>query len=183
VLFLAAASYLTTQSGQGPELFALLALCCVGFLYIKGQYSQRLPAWDELGSFSSALIAAAIVHFVALMTISGAESVGYALSAWLFVGVMRMSGRVMLKSALRGLKLWRIPTVIIGTGHTAREAAMGLTAEPLLGFDIQSFVATEPDHPASITYGDNVRPVAELDPALVAALRASNGPHVVIALE
>jgi len=183
LLFLGIYVFLRPRLGPGAEIFGMLALFCVAFLYAKGQYSQRQPQWDELGKFGSVIIAAATIHVVALFSLSGTETARLALLAWAFAAVARVIGRTLLKAALRVLRLWNVPTVIIGTGRTAQEAALGLAAEQMLGFDIQAFVAIGPDHPKSISYGTAPLPVVELEPGLVAALRASDGPHVVIALD
>jgi undecaprenyl-phosphate galactose phosphotransferase len=183
MLFSLAVSYGAGARAGGFAFSGLLAGCSMLFLHVRGQYAQRQPSWDDLGIFWSTIGIAAALDAMARLSISDGAGLLAALLGWAALGIVRPVARILLRYALRATGLWQIPTVIIGTGNAARDAAMAMAAEPMLGFDIQLFAATTPVHPASVVCGGKPRPVALLDDDLLATLRAVDGPHVVIALE
>jgi undecaprenyl-phosphate galactose phosphotransferase len=132
--------------------------------------------WPVIG-FAAALDA------MVRLTISDGTGLYPALLAWTSLAIVRPFARILLRYVLRATGLWQIPTVIIGTGDCARDAAMAMAAEPMLGFDVQLFAATTPVHPSSVAYAGKPCRVSELNDNLLELLRSADGPHVVIALE
>jgi len=169
--------------GEGFAFSGLLAASCMLFLHVKGQYAQRQPSWDDLGIFWSAIGIAAALDAMARLSTAGGARLLPALLGWMVLGIVRPLARIALRRLLRLTGLWQIPTVIIGTGEAARDAAMAMAAEPMLGFDIQLFAATTQVHPQTVICAGMPRPVAQLDETLLDVLRSPDGPHVVIALE
>ncbi|HYM17471.1 MAG TPA: exopolysaccharide biosynthesis polyprenyl glycosylphosphotransferase [Micropepsaceae bacterium] len=183
VLFSLALLFGAGAMDEGFAFSGLLAVSSMLFLHLKGQYTQRQPSWDDLSIFWPVIGFAAALDAMVRLTISDGTGLYPALLAWTSLAIVRPFARILLRYVLRATGLWQIPTVIIGTGDCARDAAMAMAAEPMLGFDVQLFAATTPVHPSSVAYAGKPCRVAQLNDNLLGLLRSPDGPHVVIALE
>src|SRR5262249_34443559 len=150
-------------ASQGFAFSGLLSVGCIISLHLRGHYVQRQPAWDDLGVFWSAIGIVAILDATARLSTVGASGIVPATLGWIALAIVRPIARISLRNVLRAAGLWQIPTVIIGTGDTARDAAMAIGAEPMLGFDVRLFAAIASVHPAGVIVGASMLPVANLD--------------------
>ena len=57
-------------------------------------------------------------------------------------------GRVITRWLLKQMGLWVRPTIIIGDGENAHEAAIALQSEPRMGFEVEGYVAVDQPMPA-----------------------------------
>jgi undecaprenyl-phosphate galactose phosphotransferase len=96
--------------------------------------------------------------------------------------------RLAVKHVLMGLGAWRRPTVVVGIGPNALDAALALESEALLGFEVVAFVA-----PPAAAPGGAAPAYLEVAGKRLPVLRAApypdllpghlGRPHVVVALE
>ena len=110
------------------------------FLVRYRHYSDRKPHWTELGEMLWVLLVLAVLD-LALIGISrwNSSRLWWAL-VWPLAALCLPLVRGVLRSVMRRTRLWQRPTLVIGNGPNAREAAEALLSEPALGFDIVDFV-------------------------------------------
>ena len=72
----------------------------------------------------------------------------------------------------------RIPTIIVGAGENAREAAIALESEPRMGFQVEGYVDVEESIPSLKMNGQKLLSLHQLE-----ALAEQHGIQWVIALE
>lgn len=103
-------------------------------------YSDRRSVWDELGDFFRLVGVLALMDMALVaMTRWNASRMWWLLS-WLLVLLMLMLMRYATRQILKKFSLWYRPTVIIGIGPNAEEAALALNSQPELGFAVRGFV-------------------------------------------
>ena len=179
---------------QLTSLHSLMALSVVLAFRILGHYARRIPFWDELPRTLQiiAVAAAANVGIVYFLQIHYPRV--WLLSTWLLALIMVPVARIVIKHWLIHYGGWMRPTVIIGTGKNALEAAHALSSEPLLGFQVKAFLAPPETWPSSETargdatptalqVGNTRIPVYALGNAPAQTLKNIGKPHVVCALE
>jgi len=163
-----------------------LALITVVWFWGLGHYTRRRPFWDEL------LETLRVIGIIAIMDAAVVFVAGWQLSrlwllvTWCSAAVLVPLFRTFLKHWLILLGVWQRPTVIVGTGENAREAATALSSEPLLGLNIVAFLRPgdeAADKPDSIELGYRRIPVLSLGSHPETVLNDLGRPHVVVALE
>lgn len=119
----------------GVVIFGMLV-----FLARYRHYSERKPYWTELGEVLWVLLLLAVLD-LALIGISrwNSSRLWWAL-VWPLTALCLPLVRGALRSVMRHMDLWQRPTLVIGNGPNAREAAKAMRSEPALGFDILDFV-------------------------------------------
>jgi undecaprenyl-phosphate galactose phosphotransferase len=105
--------------------------------------------------------------------------------AWLLALPSIPLVRVAVKLALLKAGLWQRPTVILGTGQNAIEAAAAFRSEPLMGLDVVAFLALpgEGTPPEFFDVGTRRVPVFALDRDPNETLQRLGAPQVTIALD
>ena len=173
-------------------LYIGLTLACVLSFRRFGHYARRRPFWQELGDVLGVTLTMAVID-AALVFLTESEFSRFALVAnWTLVALLVPLSRVAIKRALMSAGAWRRPTVIVGLGPNALDAAAALASEPLLGLDVIAFVSPPRDEapmdqsaelPSWVDADDRRLPV--LQPGLVPNLLPEylGRPHVVVALE
>lgn len=118
----------------------VVILGLVFFLVRYRHYSDRKPYWTELGEVLWILLLLAVLD-LALIGISrwNSSRLWWAI-VWPLAALCLPFGRGALRSVMRRMHLWQRPTLVIGTGPNAREAAEALQSEPALGFNVLDFV-------------------------------------------
>jgi Undecaprenyl-phosphate galactose phosphotransferase WbaP len=103
-------------------------------------YSDRKPHWTELGEVLWVLLLLAVLD-LALIGISrwNSSRLWWAL-VWPLTALCLPLMRGVFRSAMRRMRLWQRPTLVIGCGRNARDAVEALQSEPSLGFDVLDFV-------------------------------------------
>lgn len=129
------------QDGQRFLAWGLIGLLGLVLLLTRYQhYSDRRPVWDELGDFFRLVSVLALMDMALVaMTRWNASRLWWLLS-WLLVLLMLVLMRHVTRQILKKFSLWYRPTVIIGIGPNAEEAALALNSQPELGFAVQGFV-------------------------------------------
>lgn len=169
-------------SGQEPQrLLSWGAMGMLGtfFLLISYQhYSDRRPFWDEFGDLLR-LIGLLSLLDMSLLAINRWEvSLLWWMVSWSMVLIMLMAMRSVTRYVLKRLNLWIRPTVIIGVGANAADAALALKSQPELGFQVLGFVDPGGANPEAVA---NTHP--RLKPELMAQTASLSGVQWVIAVE
>jgi Undecaprenyl-phosphate galactose phosphotransferase WbaP len=141
-------------------------------------YSDRRPFWDELGEVLSVVVSLSMLDMTLVAVTRWNASRLWWLLSWLLVVAMIVWVRLLTRWVLRRLGLWVRPTIIIGHGDNASDAAIALYSEPGLGFEVVGFVDVDARSPALVLDGQRLLPLSGLE-----ALALQPGIQWVIALE
>lgn len=163
--------------------FTLLAAMVVGWFWGLGHYSGRKPFWDELKEIIKALILIGVVDAALVYLGKWQFSRLWLLSTWLLALLLIPVARLATKRILLHLGWWQRPTVILGAGENAREAAAAIQSEPLMGFDVMAFLATPVEFTSSRAGPDYSAPILPLGDDPMAVLQGMGYPQVVVALD
>ncbi|MDH5220483.1 MAG: undecaprenyl-phosphate galactose phosphotransferase WbaP [Betaproteobacteria bacterium] len=176
--------WVDSGESRAAQFFLLLALVLVLFA-ARGHYSKRRPAADEVLDTLKVFLLVVVVDSVLAYLTKTQFSRAWFISAWSLAVVILPLARTITKKRLMRLGRWQRPTVILGAGPNAREAARALRSEPLMGLDVVAFLAPNGEAPpAAATEVDGQR--IEVLPAgddLEATLERMDSPHLMVALE
>ena len=171
----------------------LIVLTIAWFWVLLEHYSRRRPFWDELQEIIRVIAAMFMISGTTIF-IAGVESAPIVqISVWIFSLLLIPLGRASVRGMLDSLGLWRLPTVIIGAGENARDAASALADERTMGYQIAAFidvegtpikVATEVGERATPTVIDCARGDARsIRRQLDDTLAQQGHPQIVVALD
>ena len=114
----------------GPMIIFLLAC------HKKGHYSRFKGFWEEFGEVIKVGLAL-LGSTVALLYILRIEfSRTWLLSSWLLLIIFVPITRLYAKRILRYKNRWFTPTLVIGSGKNALDAALAIESDPNLGFKV-----------------------------------------------
>jgi len=148
------------------------------FLVRFQHYSDRRPFWDELGDILSLICILAVLDMTITASNRWNASRLWWLLVWGFSFFTIIWGRMLTSWFLRKIGLWIRPTIIIGKGENASEAALALESEPRMGFEVVGYVdVTEPNPELKL----NGRPLKNIEQ--LELLASQPGIQWVIALE
>jgi undecaprenyl-phosphate galactose phosphotransferase len=174
------------QYGESRILIYLaIGLLCLAAFTRFGHYSRRRPFWQELGDIFAVVAVMAVVDAALVFLTKSEFSRLWWASSWTLIAVLVPSMRFSVKHLLMAQGAWLRPTVVVGTGPNATDAASALVSEPVLGFDVVAFVRP-PESDAGPSYLEvEGRRLPVLPPAPYPHLLPAHlgRPHVVIALE
>lgn len=121
----------------------LIGITVLWFWVLLEHYSRRRPFWDELREIVR-VIATMFMVAGATIFLAGVESApSVLLSVWLFNLLLIPLARTAIRGVLDCLALWQMPTVIIGAGENARDAAAALMSEKSMGYQVVALVDVE----------------------------------------
>jgi undecaprenyl-phosphate galactose phosphotransferase len=169
-----------------PVIFVALGIACVVAFWRLGHYARRRPFWQEIGDVLGVVVTFAIVDAALVFLTKTNFSRLWWAASWSLVALLVPLARVALKHVLIGLGAWLRPTVVVGSGPNALDAARALDSEPLLGFEVVALVQP-PDAPqpvpAYLEVGGKRLPVLRAAPYPDLLPAHLGRPHVVVALE
>jgi undecaprenyl-phosphate galactose phosphotransferase len=183
-------SYANWTEERTLILLLLTAACLTAFQQL-GHYSRRRPFWQEVGDVVAVALVALVADAALLYLLKVNFSRVWVVTSWTAIILTIPLARAAAKTVSTRLGAWRQPTVIVGTGRNALEAALVFAGDsPLgfpnhLGYEIVAFIdpADRHDGPDTIELGERRVPVAAID-AEARSLPAWLGqPHVIVALE
>lgn len=184
--------------GSGVQRFqvflALASTTVVGF-WLLGHYTRRRAFWDEMRQIIKLLLVFACVDAATSFIWQWEFSRQQMLATWALALVGLPLMRVGIKHGLIAAGGWMRPTVIIGVGENAYVTARALSQEPLLGFNVVSFIEPPSSWAKDLDVNNGARqmfievnghnvPVRHFsgqDP--MATLDKLGYPHVVVALD
>ncbi len=168
-----------------PVIFLTLGIACVVSFWRLGHYARRRPFWQEIGDVLGVVVTLAIVDAaLVFLTKSNFSRLWWATS-WTLVALLVPLARLAAKHALMRSGAWRRPTVVVGIGPNAFDAAAALDSEPLLGFEVVALIQPPgaPAAPAYLEVGGKRLPVLRAAPYPDLLPAQLGRPHVVVALE
>jgi Undecaprenyl-phosphate galactose phosphotransferase WbaP len=175
-----------TASGESrAALFSVLLSLMLVLFAARGHYSRRRPAADEVLDVIKVFLLVAVLDSVIAYLSKAGFSRAWFVSAWCLAVVILPLTRILAKKVLMRLGRWQRPTVILGTGPNAQEAAKALRSEPLMGLELVAFLAPSGE-PLDTGAREVGGPLVEVLPAgenLEATLERMNSPHLMVALE
>jgi len=169
----------------------LIVITILWFWVLLEHYSRRRPYWDELREIIR-IVATMFMVAGATIFMAGVESTrSVQLSLWLFNLLLIPLARSSFRGVLDSIGLWKMPTVIIGAGENARDAAAALMSEKSMGYQVVAFIDVENIAPASnqltettpLVIGCSTIGVTPIQQQLEHLLAEQGQPQVVVALE
>ena len=134
-------SWLVSQDLQ--RYWAWLGIVAFGvaiFLIRYRHYSDRKPFWTELGEILRTLLLLAVLDLAVIGIARWNSSRLWLGLVWLLAMVLVPLGRSALRCAMKRMLVWQRPTLIVGNGRNAHEAAQALKSESALGFEVVDFL-------------------------------------------
>lgn len=172
--------------GNGRVLLicGLIAVMLMLFA-LRGHYSRRRPFASEVLDVIKVFLAVAVLDGVVSYLTSWHFSRSWFVIAWLLALFLLPMMRMGVKRLLLRAGNWQRPTVIIGMGQNAMEAAAALGSEPLMGLDVVAFLALpgEAVPIAGIDVAGKPVPVMALDDDPNVTLQQLGSPQVTVALD
>jgi undecaprenyl-phosphate galactose phosphotransferase len=166
-------------------LFAGLLLLALLALGLRGHYSRRRPFSDEVLDIVKVFFVVVVLDAVFAYFTKWQFSRSWFITAWLLAFVLVPLTRAAVKLVLIRTRLWQRPTVILGSGRNAREAAAALESESLMGLEIIAFLALPNENSPEDTFevkGKRIS-VLPLGDNPEATLGKLGSPHLIVALE
>lgn len=148
---------------------------------LNGHYGRRRPFWDEMRPVARLCLMLWAVDCAVLLAFRVPEALIGSILCWggfaTLVGALRSLTRV----ALDHLGLWRIETIIVGSGENARQAAEALNAERGMGSEVTGFMSLSAGGPTTLRVAGVDFPVSPWE--IEQANAVTSGKHIVVALE
>jgi undecaprenyl-phosphate galactose phosphotransferase len=167
-------------------IYVTLGIACLMAFRQLGHYARRRPFWQELGDVIGVVATLAIVDAALVFLTKTNFSRLWWGTSWSLIAILVPFTRFAVKTWLMSNGAWLRPTVIVGTGTNAIDAAAAFQSEPLLGFDIVAFVRPPgcPKHGTAYVEVEGRRyPVLTSTPYPDLLPSHLGRPHVLIALE
>ncbi|PUE50652.1 UDP-phosphate galactose phosphotransferase [Limnohabitans sp. 2KL-1] len=166
----------------GPErasAWAFVALTGLFSLLMSYQhYSDRRPFWDEFRDFVRLVCVMAMLDLSVVALAQWHISRWWWCISWVTVLIMLISMRVVSRRLLKAVNLWARPTIIVGVGPNAAEAALALKSQPEMGLEVSGFVDIGEDAKENENATQPRFPIGRMP-----ELAAQKGVQWVIALE
>jgi Undecaprenyl-phosphate galactose phosphotransferase WbaP len=173
------AVWFSTQDKERYATWFCLAFLGIMFFLMRFQhYSDRRPFWDELGDVLRLVSSLALLDMTLVAITRWNSSRLWWLIVWGLAVVTIVWGRMLTRFVLEQWGLWIRPTIIIGHGENATEAAIALQSEPRMGFEVAGYVNVDQPQPQLTLNGRTLKNSQELE-----KLAALPGIQWVIALE
>jgi len=106
------------------------------FHLVKNRYRKRIPFWSEQSESIKGVLILSLVNLALIAFTRNDYSRTLWLTGWLLLVITIPLIRTLVRYLLSRLKLWQMPSWIIGGGVNAVEARLALESEWQMGFDI-----------------------------------------------
>jgi Undecaprenyl-phosphate galactose phosphotransferase WbaP len=171
--------WFSTQDMQRYLAWCGLVFLGLMFFLMRFQhYSDRRPFWDELGDILRLMGSLALLDMTLVASTRWNSSRLWWLLVWILAVGMVVWGRVITRWMLKQMGLWIRPTIIIGHGENALEAAIALESEPRMGFEVAGYVNVDEPSPRLQHKGQTLQTFHQLE-----VLADQPGIQWIIALE
>lgn len=140
----------------------LAFLGVVLFLVRFHHYSDRRPFWDELGDILRLVSSLALLDMTLIAFSRWNSSRLWWLIVWGLAVLTIVWVRMLTRWTLKQMGYWIRPTIIIGFGENAKEAAIALQSEPRMGFQVAGYVDVEESEPSLKIDGRSLKSLSEL---------------------
>ncbi len=167
--------------------FTVMVMLVVFWFWTIGHYSRRKPFWDELQQTIKAILLVGLIDAALVFLGKWQFSRLWLFTTWVLALVFVPMARVIAKRMMLRIGWWRRPTLILGAGENAREAAAALRGEPLMGLDVGVFLVPPGEEKAAHQMENCtipvVRPAMPSVDGVMETLASMNYPHVIVALD
>jgi Undecaprenyl-phosphate galactose phosphotransferase WbaP len=126
-----------------PRFGSWCAIALLGIVLLLTRYqhySDRRPLWDELGDFIRLVGLLALIDIAIVATLEWTASRTWWVLSWSLALPLLVLVRMLTRAILRQQKLWLRPTIIIGVGPNAADAAQALQSQPEMGLQVLCYV-------------------------------------------
>ncbi len=169
------------------RLFILVILTAAALSVFKylGHYDRRRLTSQEVGDIIGVAAIGFLLDSAFLYLLKIHFSRLWVLTSWVLIALMVPLARRMAKFVMLRQGRWRRPTVVVGTGPVAVEAARAYMQDPYLGYDIVAFADPmgRVDRSREITVGDRTIPVVPLPFSSEATSTPLAPAHMVVAMD
>lgn len=111
------------------------------WLAVQGHYNRRIPFWTELKQIVLAVALAGLLDGFSQYAFKQQFSRVWLGTNWAMVALFLVMARHGVKAMLTALGTWQCPTLLVGSGPTARAAQDALASERHLGYVVVGSVA------------------------------------------
>lgn len=118
----------------------VISLFGVILFSINGDYRRRVPFWQEIKHIIAICFFLMLVDGFAQFALNRSISRAWILAGWTLTPVILTSTRYLVRSQLRKMGLWTVPTVIVGSRDTMGGARSVMEHAPELGYDVKACV-------------------------------------------
>lgn len=166
-------------------ILVILTLAAVTAFYHQGHYSRRRSFWQEAGDVVMVSLLALVADAALLYLLKVNFSRVWVVTSWTLILVAVPTVRWLAKRISLSLGAWTQPTVVIGTGPNAIDAAEAFARDNHLGYEILTFL--DPSGKAAgatrVEFGGRAVPIEPIDPKSRTLPPWLGDPHVIVALE
>ena len=139
VSFIADLQMKSLFSSHGLEVLLVAAVFLLVMLG-KGFYTQRIPWWSQIpilfwAVFYAALFDAALQYFI-----GGTTGKITLLLYWVFAFGFILLIRQILYHIFRIMKLWQIPTIVLGNAHVCLDTLYAFNTDRYAGYDVHTIL-------------------------------------------
>lgn len=127
------------------NLHCLVSIFCIAWYGVRlHHYIYRKTFWFELKE---------IIRTIAIFAVFELAIIAFTkwdlprlpwIICWIIIGVLVPVLRILTKRILNKFNIWQRDTIIIGTGHNAREAYKAIASENNLGYKVKKFISENP---------------------------------------
>jgi Undecaprenyl-phosphate galactose phosphotransferase WbaP len=151
--------------------FAMFSAGMMLWFARTSHYRTRIPFWMETRKIVEAGAFAMLINGFLQIVSKEAFSRVWFLSAWIFSIVGIVVFRNLARAAMRRMKVWNVPTLVVGSGRSADESQQVFATERNLGYE---FVAQIKNLPEAFKAAGG---------SWVSLCQSCDAQHVVIALD
>lgn len=106
----------------------------------RGHYTRFKGLWEEFGEVIRIVLTVAGLTIALLYILRIEFSRTWLLTSWALILLLVPIARIITKRFLRRVNRWFTPTLVIGSGKNALDAALAIESDPNLGFKVQALV-------------------------------------------
>ncbi len=170
---------------QRLAILLVLAAAAVSVFKYLGHYDRRRLFWQEVGDIVVVAAIGFLLDAALLYLLKVNFSRLWVLTSWTLIVLSVPLARRAVKSLMLRHGAWREPTLVVGTGPIAREAAEAYAHDRYLGYEIIAFLdpAARNAEERTIELEGRKVPVLPLNGTERDTLSRFGRPHVVVALD
>lgn len=120
------------------NIYAVIGLFVIGYLFKKGHYTQRVPWWNQMQSLVYITAIAIIIDGFCSFAFYLNYSLIVIIANWVLCFGLLVLFRWIAYKVRRNSPLWRLPTAIIGDASTATDVLYAFCADPSTGYEVQT---------------------------------------------
>jgi undecaprenyl-phosphate galactose phosphotransferase len=166
-------------------ILAILTLVSITAFYHQGHYSRRRAFWQETGDVVGVSLLALLADAALLYLLKVNFSRAWVVTSWMLILLAVPLVRWLAKRVSLRLGAWTQPTVVIGTGPNAIDAAEAFAHDDHLGYQILAFL--DPSGKAAgsskVELDGRTVPIEPIDTRSHLLPAWLGNPHVIVALE